>query len=165
MEYITCDKQPFKTDTKNSEQRGGGKDAFVARSETRRPSHPGRMARIGALNIAGRYADGASFLFVDDQLSVLHVVAKRRQVAHPHALLLGSCDLVADALKTLAKMFRTEGRVAPDPGLSLKPGARLVREWHGRTIRRLLRIPAASSCACSPAMENAYLGKAICELK
>ena len=36
-------------------------------------------------------------------------------------------------LKTLAKMFRTEGRVAPDPGLNLKPGARLVREWHGRT--------------------------------
>jgi hypothetical protein len=36
-------------------------------------------------------------------------------------------------LKTLAKMFRTEGRVSPDPGLSLKPGARLVREWHGRT--------------------------------
>jgi hypothetical protein len=36
-------------------------------------------------------------------------------------------------LKTLAKMFRTEGRVAPDPGLSLKPGARLLREWHGRT--------------------------------
>jgi len=36
-------------------------------------------------------------------------------------------------LKTLARMFRTEGRVAPDPGLSLKPGARLVREWHGRT--------------------------------
>ena len=36
-------------------------------------------------------------------------------------------------LKTLAKMFQTTGRVAPDPGLSLKPGARLVREWHGRT--------------------------------
>jgi hypothetical protein len=36
-------------------------------------------------------------------------------------------------LKTLAKMFRTEGRVAPDPDISLKPGARLVREWHGRT--------------------------------
>ena len=30
-------------------------------------------------------------------------------------------------LKTLAKMFRTTGRVGPDPGLSLKPGARLVR--------------------------------------
>ena len=36
-------------------------------------------------------------------------------------------------LKTLAKMFQTTGRVALDPGLSLKPGARLVREWHGRT--------------------------------
>ncbi len=36
-------------------------------------------------------------------------------------------------LKTLAKMFRTTGQVAPDPGLSLKPGARLVREWRGRT--------------------------------
>lgn len=36
-------------------------------------------------------------------------------------------------LKTLAKMFRTTGRVAPDPGLTLKPGARLVREWRGRT--------------------------------
>ena len=36
-------------------------------------------------------------------------------------------------LKTLAKMFQTTGRVAPDPGLSLKPGARLVREWQGRT--------------------------------
>jgi len=30
-------------------------------------------------------------------------------------------------LKTLAKMFRTTGRVGPDPGLALKPGARLVR--------------------------------------
>jgi hypothetical protein len=35
--------------------------------------------------------------------------------------------------KTLPKIFQTTGRVAPDPGLSLKPGARLVREWHGRT--------------------------------
>jgi hypothetical protein len=36
-------------------------------------------------------------------------------------------------LKTLAKMFQATGRVAPDPGLRLKPGARLVREWHGCT--------------------------------
>ena len=36
-------------------------------------------------------------------------------------------------LKTLAKMFRTTSRVGPDPGIVLKPGARLVREWHGRT--------------------------------
>ena len=36
-------------------------------------------------------------------------------------------------LRTLAKTLRTTGRVGPTPGLSLKPGARLVREWHGRT--------------------------------
>src|SRR5450756_761775 len=36
-------------------------------------------------------------------------------------------------LKTLAKALRTTGRIGPTPGLSLKPGARLVREWHGRT--------------------------------
>jgi DNA invertase Pin-like site-specific DNA recombinase len=35
-------------------------------------------------------------------------------------------------LQTLAKALRTTGRVAPTPSLSLKPGARLMREWHGR---------------------------------
>ena len=36
-------------------------------------------------------------------------------------------------LRTLAKTLRATGRVGPTPSLSLKPGARLVREWHGRT--------------------------------
>ena len=36
-------------------------------------------------------------------------------------------------LQTIAKALRSTGRVGPAPGLSLKPGARLVREWHGRT--------------------------------
>jgi hypothetical protein len=36
-------------------------------------------------------------------------------------------------LQTIAKALRSTGRVGPTPGLSLKPGARLVREWHGRT--------------------------------
>jgi hypothetical protein len=36
-------------------------------------------------------------------------------------------------LETIAKALRTTGRVGPMPSLSLKPGARLVREWHGRT--------------------------------
>ncbi len=34
-------------------------------------------------------------------------------------------------LQTMAK--QTTGRVGPAPCLSLKPGARLVREWRGRT--------------------------------
>lgn len=36
-------------------------------------------------------------------------------------------------LQILAKTFRTSGRVGPSPDISLKPGARLVREWHGQT--------------------------------
>ena len=36
-------------------------------------------------------------------------------------------------LQTIAKSLRATGRVGSIPGLSLKPGARLVREWHGRT--------------------------------
>jgi hypothetical protein len=36
-------------------------------------------------------------------------------------------------LQTIAKVLRTTGRVSSTPGLSLKPGARLVREWHDRT--------------------------------
>jgi hypothetical protein len=36
-------------------------------------------------------------------------------------------------LRTLAKTLRTTGRVGPTPSLSLKTGARLVREWRGRT--------------------------------
>jgi hypothetical protein len=36
-------------------------------------------------------------------------------------------------LQTIAKALRTTGWVGPTPSLSLKPGARLVREWHGLT--------------------------------
>ena len=36
-------------------------------------------------------------------------------------------------LQTIAKSLHTTGRVGPAPSLSLKPGARLLREWHGRT--------------------------------
>jgi hypothetical protein len=36
-------------------------------------------------------------------------------------------------LETIAKAIRSTGRVSATPALSLKPGARLVREWQGRT--------------------------------
>ena len=36
-------------------------------------------------------------------------------------------------LRTMAKALQATGRVGPAPGLRLKPGARLVREWGGRT--------------------------------
>jgi hypothetical protein len=36
-------------------------------------------------------------------------------------------------LQSMAKALRATGRVGSTPGLSLKPGARLVRGWRGRT--------------------------------
>jgi hypothetical protein len=35
-------------------------------------------------------------------------------------------------LQTIVKNLRKTGRVGPMPSLSMKPGARLVREWRGR---------------------------------
>ena len=43
-------------------------------------------------------SDGLGLGLVDDELPVLHVVAEWRIAAHPHPLLLGGSDLVADAL-------------------------------------------------------------------
>ena len=42
--------------------------------------------------------DRFRFGFVDDELAVLDVVAQWQVAAHPHALALGRCDLVPDAL-------------------------------------------------------------------
>jgi len=36
-------------------------------------------------------------------------------------------------LATLTTEFEAGGRIAPPPGPRVKPGSRLVREWHGRT--------------------------------
>ena len=37
-------------------------------------------------------------------------------------------------LRTLARAFAETGRVAADTGSTLRPGARLVREWRGKTF-------------------------------
>jgi Protein of unknown function (DUF2924) len=36
-------------------------------------------------------------------------------------------------LTSLANQLETDGRIAPLPGPRIKPGSRLVREWHSRT--------------------------------
>ncbi|WP_083772304.1 DUF2924 domain-containing protein [Methylocella silvestris] len=36
-------------------------------------------------------------------------------------------------LQTLGKALREKGRAVPPPGSDLKPGCRLIREWHGRS--------------------------------
>ena len=38
-------------------------------------------------------------------------------------------------LRTLARSFEADGRLPLSSGPSLKPGAKLIREWHGKTYR------------------------------
>ncbi len=41
-------------------------------------------------------------------------------------------------LRTLARSLESEGRLPLSSGPDLKPGAKLIREWHGRTYRVLV---------------------------
>jgi Protein of unknown function (DUF2924) len=45
----------------------------------------------------------------------------------------GASKATQRRLVTLAAEFETGGTIAPPPGPKIKPGSRLVREWHGRT--------------------------------
>ena len=65
---------------------------------------------------------------ISRDLLVLGIAYRVQEIEHGG---LGKATL--RKLHTLAKTLRTTGRVGPTPSLSLKPGARLVREWHGRT--------------------------------
>ena len=65
---------------------------------------------------------------ISRDLLVLGIAYRLQEIEHGG---LGKATL--RKLRTLAKTLRATGRVGPTPSLSLKPGARLVREWHGRT--------------------------------
>ena len=45
----------------------------------------------------------------------------------------GASKVTQRRLMTLTAEFETGGTIAPPPGPKIKPGSRLVREWHGRT--------------------------------
>ena len=45
----------------------------------------------------------------------------------------GASKVTRRRLMTLTAEFETDGTIAPPPGPKIKPGSRLVREWHGRT--------------------------------
>jgi len=65
---------------------------------------------------------------ISRDLLVLALGYRLQEIAHG-----GLGKATRRKLQTLAKALRATGRVAPTPSLSLKPGARLMREWHGRT--------------------------------
>jgi hypothetical protein len=65
---------------------------------------------------------------ISRDLLILGIAYRLQEIEHGG---LGKATL--RKLRTLAKALRATGRVGPTPSLSLKPGARLVREWRGRT--------------------------------
>jgi hypothetical protein len=65
---------------------------------------------------------------ISRDLLVLALGYRRQEIEHG-----GLGKSTRRKLQTIAKALRTTGRVRPTPSLSLKPGARLVREWRGRT--------------------------------
>ena len=64
---------------------------------------------------------------ISRDLLALGIAYRRQELEHGG---LGKATL--RKLRTLANALRTTGRVGPTPSLTLKSGARLVREWHGR---------------------------------
>ena len=56
------------------------------------------------------------------------VAYRLQEIAHG-----GASKVTQRRLMTLTAEFETGGRIAPPPGPKIKPGSRLVREWHGRT--------------------------------
>lgn len=65
---------------------------------------------------------------ISRDLLALGIAYRRQEIEHGG---LGKATI--RKLQTLAKALRITGRVGPAPSLTLKPGARLVREWRGRT--------------------------------
>ncbi len=65
---------------------------------------------------------------ISRDLLVLALAYRLQEIAHG-----GLGKATKRKLQTMAKTLQTTGRVGPTPSLSLKPGARLVREWRGRT--------------------------------
>lgn len=65
---------------------------------------------------------------ISRDLLAMGIAYRRQEIEHGG---LGKATL--RKLQTLANTLRTTGRLGPSPSLALKPGARLIRKWHGRT--------------------------------
>jgi Protein of unknown function (DUF2924) len=97
------------------------------------PAIEGELDRIRSLGLEDlrrewRRLNHAEPPRISRDLLVLALSYRLQEIAHG-----GLNKSTRRKLQTMAKALRTTGRVGPTPSLSLKPGARLVREWCGRT--------------------------------
>jgi hypothetical protein len=98
----------------------------VPSTETSSPSGDGPSLEHLREEYRRLYRSAAPKLSRD--LLVRAIAYRRQEVEHG-----GLSKATRRKLQTIAGAIRSTGRVGPSPGLSLKPGARLVREWQGRT--------------------------------
>ncbi len=92
-----------------------------------------RLAVLAELSLADLRLEWRRFFRADPpRLSrdiMMRAAAYRLQeIAHG-----GASKVTQRRLMTLASEFETGGTIAPPPRPKIKPGSRLVREWHGRT--------------------------------
>lgn len=113
-------------------------EAGPARSESRTTlgSHSGLVPCLAELEQQGvaelRSEWRRLFRTAPPQLSrdlILRAVAHRLQ-ERAHG---GLAPATLRRLATLSRELRADGQSTPDPGPQIRPGARLVREWRGRT--------------------------------
>ena len=95
---------------------------------SRTPQLVGAHASLDELRREWRRLYGNEPPRISRDLLVLGVAYRLQEIEHGG---LGKATL--RKLRTLAQTLRATGRVGPTPSLSLKPGARLVREWRGHT--------------------------------
>lgn len=95
---------------------------------SRTPQPVGAHASLDELRREWRRLYGNEPPRISRDLLVLGVAYRLQEIAYGG---LGNATL--RKLRALAKTLRATGRVGPTPSLSLKPGARLVREWRGHT--------------------------------
>ena len=93
----------------------------------------GEIARFRSLGLEGlrrewRRLNHAEPPRISRDLLVLALGYRLQEIEHG-----GLSKATRRKLQTMAKALQATGRVGPTPGVSLKPGARLVREWRGRT--------------------------------
>ncbi len=87
-----------------------------------------RLLRLEELHREWRHLHDRDAPRISRDLLVLAVGYRLQEIEHG-----GLGKATRRKLETMAKALRTTGRVGPMPSLILKPGARLIREWHGRT--------------------------------
>jgi hypothetical protein len=89
-----------------------------------------RISPLGAEDLRREWRKlyGTDAPKISRDLLALGVAYKFQEIQHG-----GLGKATRRKLRTIAKALRKTGRVGATPSLSLKPGARLVREWRGRT--------------------------------